>query len=76
MPVIKPRTTLNNKNEFNVEIERRFQGTFVADMSLFPKPLLREAEEGELSHLKKQIDELKKQLQAEKQVLEETKQQE
>lgn len=53
MPVIKPRTTVNNKNEFNVEIERRDQGTFVADMSMFPKPLLREAEEGEMSYIKK-----------------------
>ena len=41
LPVIKPRTTVNNKNEFNVEIERRDHGgAFVADMTMFPKPLL------------------------------------
>jgi hypothetical protein len=48
--VIKPRTTVNNKNEFNVEIEKR-EG-FVADMSLFPKPLVREAEQTEFADLK------------------------
>ncbi len=48
--MIKPRTTVNNKNEFNVEIEKR-EG-FVADMSLFPKPLVREAEQTEFSDLK------------------------
>jgi hypothetical protein len=42
LPVIKPRTTVNNKNEFNVEIEKK-EGV-VVDMSFFPKPLLREAE--------------------------------
>jgi hypothetical protein len=50
LPVIKPRTTVNNKNEFNVEIEKR-EG-FVADMSLFPKPLVREAEQTEFADLK------------------------
>ena len=49
--MIKPRTTVNNKNEFNVEIEKR-EGGFVADMSLFPKPLVKEAEQTEFADLK------------------------
>ncbi len=42
LPVIKPRTTVNNKNEFNVVIPKK-EG-FVADMTLFQKPLLKEAD--------------------------------
>jgi hypothetical protein len=79
LPVIKPRTTVNNKNEFNVEIDRRLDhngAPLTADMSLFPKPLLKEAEETEFSQLRQQIDDLKKQLQVEKQKLEEAKQDE
>lgn len=60
LPVIKPRTTINNRSEFNVEIDRR-EG-FTADMSLFSKPLLREAEQTEFADLKAQIEELKRQL--------------
>ena len=74
LPVIKPRTTVNNKNEFNVEIEK--QEGVVVDMSLFQKPLLKEAEQTEFAELKAQIDELKRQLAHERQVLEETKQEE
>jgi hypothetical protein len=39
LPVIKPRTTVNNKNEFNINIENT-AGTQQADTSLFPKSLV------------------------------------
>lgn len=36
LPMIKPRTTVNNKNEFNVKIEKT-AGVEIANMSLFQK---------------------------------------
>jgi hypothetical protein len=42
IPVIKPRTTLNNRNEFNVVIGKT-AGIDIANMSLFPKPVLHSA---------------------------------
>jgi hypothetical protein len=43
IPVIKPRTTYNNRNEFNVMITKT-AGVDIADMSLFPKPVVTEAQ--------------------------------
>jgi hypothetical protein len=42
LPVIKPRTTLQNKNEFNIVINKPDKKE--ADMTLFPKLILKEAE--------------------------------
>lgn len=42
--MIKPKTTVNSKNEFNVIIEKR-DGIAVADMSLFRKQIKEQAEE-------------------------------
>lgn len=65
LPVIKPRTTVNSKNEFNVKIEKieDFQG--YADMSLFKKTV-KELEEKEiLSKLREDVKAKKEELAAE-----------
>lgn len=51
VPVIKPRTTVNNKNEFNVNIEKTSQYE-VADMKVFKKPVKEMAEEETLGKLR------------------------
>ena len=53
IPVIKPRTTVNNKNEFNVVIQKTAE-VDIADMSLFDKPLLQDAKETLIADLQAQ----------------------
>ena len=53
MAVIRPRTTVNNKNEFNVSIEPTKAGS--QDMSLFPKDVVKEADETVLKELQEKI---------------------
>ena len=50
LPIIKPKTTLNNKNEFNVNIEKTAQ-IDVTDMHYFPKTILKEWEETTMKEL-------------------------
>lgn len=61
LPVIKPRTTLSNKNEFNVNILKTAE-VDVADMSLFPKTILHDVEESQFSEIRSRIDQLKQKL--------------
>ena len=73
--MIKPRTTLNNRNEFNVVISKT-AGIDIANMSLFPKPVLHSAQETILAEKQAEIDKLKKELKREQEVLEDLKKQE
>jgi hypothetical protein len=43
LPLIKPKTTMNNKNEFSVNIEK-IAPVDVADMAFFPKNILKDWE--------------------------------
>jgi len=47
LPVIKPHTTVNSKNEFNTKIEKIEGMSGYADMSLFKKSV-KEPEEKEI----------------------------
>jgi hypothetical protein len=50
LPIIRPKTTLNNKNEFNVNIEK-IAKIDVADMNYFPKTILKDWEETTMKEL-------------------------
>lgn len=69
LPVIKPRTTVNNKNEFNVQIEK-IEGIDVADMSLFQKTIMSEkADEDALKELQEKVKEKMAELEKERSIL-------
>ncbi|CDW73783.1 UNKNOWN [Stylonychia lemnae] len=75
LPLIKPKTTQNNKNEFNVNIESTGQvQNGASDMHLFPKLVLQEPDTAKsLSDLQEQIKLKKQELDQEKRALEEIK---
>jgi hypothetical protein len=50
LPLIKPKTTMNNKNEFSVNIEKT-SAVDVADMELFPKTILKEWEQNSINEI-------------------------
>ena len=68
IPVIKPRTTVNNKNEFNVAIEKT-SAFDVADMKLFKKPVKEQADDEILTKLRQSIQDKRKELLKERDVL-------
>lgn len=69
IPVIKPRTTYNNRNEFNVIITKT-AGVDTANMTLFPKPVVTEAQQTTLADLRAEIESMKKDLKSEQEALE------
>ena len=69
IPVIKPRTLQNNKNEFNVIIEKSAAGVEVADMKLFRKPIREEAELEVLKELRDKLKEVRAELNKEEKLL-------
>eukprot|EP00347_Sterkiella_histriomuscorum_P006380 403352981 len=71
LPLIKPKTTLQNKNEFNVNIEKTAQlAGDHADMSLFTKHILMEPENADrLKELQDQVKLKRQELDAEKKAL-------
>lgn len=71
IPVIKPRTLTNSKNEFNVVLQRA-AADFQADLSLFPRVIKEQAEsEGSnpLGQLRAQLQKLKDDLAKEERLL-------
>jgi len=77
IPVIKPRTTYNNRNEFNVLITKTAVGVSdTANMTLFPKPVLVEAQQTILADLRAEIESLKNDLKTEQDVLNRLREQE
>ena len=66
--MIKPRTTYNNRNEFNVMIAKT-AGVDIADMSLFPKPVVAEAQQTTLADLRAEIESMKKEREEEQAAL-------
>ena len=68
IPVIKPRTTVNNKNEFNVAIEKT-SAFDVADIKLFKKPIREQAEDESFIKLRQSIQDKRKELLKERDVL-------
>ena len=67
LPVIKPRTTVNNKNEFNVAIVKK--PSIVADMSLFKKLLVEQGDERSLKSGEKTLKQLRDEIAEKKQLL-------
>lgn len=68
IPVIKPRTTYNNRNEFNVMITKT-AGVDTANMTLFAKPVVTEAQQTTLADLRKEIETMKQDLKNEQEML-------
>lgn len=73
LPVIKPRTTVNNKNEFNVAITRMSEFE-VADMKFFDRPVLVQAEEEFLKAMRLSIAQKREELKKEREKLHELEQ--
>jgi len=68
IPLITPKTTLNNKNEFYVDVQNT---TFIdrAYMKLFPKVVLKDWEQGKCKELLDDIKSKNEELDVERQRL-------